>query len=249
MCSRAVPPRPPRAARRGAVWRRPRAFRGAVARARVGAARNARLARAPESRRDEAAAAHRLGRRARGGGGGGQRALEGLGVRDREGARQDTRPVAQPSTISSPTAARPAAESPVAARTAAARPAAARPADFSERPAARAVAAPSPASKGWSLRGDAICAPSRGLALPLDAQPSAAAAVAAPPLQSCGDKLQSTASQGRRRCQRESNEPGRLRDGPPTRRRQIVRGHNSACRGSSSVRQSEYMHLTLMTSH
>ena len=29
----------------------------------------------------------------------------------------------------------------------------------------------------------------------------------------------------------------------------IVSGHNSACRGSSSVRQSEYMHLTLMTSH
>jgi hypothetical protein len=29
----------------------------------------------------------------------------------------------------------------------------------------------------------------------------------------------------------------------------IVRGQNSACRGSSSVRQSEYMHLTLMTSH
>jgi len=58
-------------------------------------------------------ATDRLGRRARGGGGGGQRALEGLGVRGREGVRQDTRPVALPSTISctpsscSPTAARP----------------------------------------------------------------------------------------------------------------------------------------------
>jgi len=84
------------------------------------------------------------------------------------------------------------------------------------------VAAPSPASKGWSLRGDAICAPSRGLALPLDAQPSAAAAVAAPPLQPCAGTLQSTASQGRRRCQRESNEPVvRSRDRPPTRRRQL----------------------------
>ena len=29
----------------------------------------------------------------------------------------------------------------------------------------------------------------------------------------------------------------------------IVRGQKSACRGSSWVRQSEYMHLTLMTSH